>query len=132
MKGGCHLFVYGTLKRGKGGRKHHLMEEYVDFVCEGSVPGKLYRMDGYPALVWMEGTASRVWGELYRVRRSALLFGTLDSYEGCSRKDPHPHEYRRVQRRVTLKGGGAVSAWLYEYCAPPGGRRLIPSGIWTG
>ncbi len=127
-----YLFVYGTLKRGEGGTMHHLIEPYVDFVGEGSVAGRLYRLDGYPGLVRARGTKPRVWGELYRVRQPAPLFRILDAYEGCSKRDPLPHEYRRVETRVTLKDGRAVSAWTYEYIAPLGARPLISSGIWTG
>ncbi len=128
-KAAC-LFVYGTLKR--EGSAHSVIEPHVDFIGEGSVIGRLYRLDGYPGLVLGGGAKSRVWGELYRIRRTAPLFALLDAYEECSQRDPRPHPYRRILAPVTLRGGGRVTAWLYEYIGSVKGRRVIPSGRWEG
>ncbi len=132
VEGTVNLFVYGTLKKGAGGKMHHLIRPYVCYVGEGFTHGRLYQLAGYPGLVMRNGGREKVWGELYQTTSAEFLFEILDTYEGCSNRQNRPHEYRRVEAEVILKGGRRVSAWLYEYIAPLRGARWIPTGTWSG
>jgi gamma-glutamylcyclotransferase (GGCT)/AIG2-like uncharacterized protein YtfP len=52
----------------------------------------------------------------------------LDEYEGCSDRDPEPHEYRRELVKVELPSDEPVDAWAYVLNRNPHNLREIASG----
>jgi len=111
------VFVYGTLRA--GGSNHFRMGGAVHMGC-GTVRGRLYRVDWYPAL-FLDPGADVVQGELYQVPRDAMA--SLDAFEGV--------EYRRVRVAVTCGNGGEVTeAWVWEYLDPVDESRRISTGDW--
>lgn len=105
------LFVYGTLKKGKG--NHHMIDD-CPFVGTAEVRGRLY-VSGLP---YMEPTASTddqhwVKGEVYEVNKIQL--SRLDKFEG------HPDWYRR--RTTVTKAGEKVYAYYIK--APKGAQEAL-------
>ena len=100
-------------------------------VGRGRVPGRLFRLDGYPGLVLSGEPGRWVRGELYALEPPKELADTLtrlDDYEGCGPNDPRPHEYERVVLDVILESGGNESAWVYVYKGATANRQEILSG----
>lgn len=102
------VFVYGTLRR--GGSNHFRMSG-TDFVGEGKVSGKMYKITWYPALLC--GGETFVKGELYRVSDATLQ--ALDSFEGISADATEPREYHRIKTSVRLSSGKIEDAWVWEW-----------------
>lgn len=110
------LFVYGTLLPGLN------PPSIADVVAQlkppgpATVPGRLFDLDRYPALVPDE--SSRVVGELFAV--SGELLAELDEYEG--------HEFRRVPVTASTPVGETVACWVYEYAGDVTGAVEIIDG----
>ena len=122
------LFVYGTLRAGGGRPLARWFPGRVVRLGPGRVAGALLDLGGYPGLV--EDVPGTVRGEVYRLQAPRQILAALDAYEGCAPHSPHPHEYERVRRAVTLDDGRRVTAWVYLYRGPRRGRWRIPSGDW--
>jgi len=108
------LFAYGTLMR--GGSRHRFLAAGAELVGEGTVPGRLLGLRGYPGLIAGRG---RVHGELYRLHRVELL-PVLDREEG--------YNFVRGRTTVTLEGGRRAQAWIYRYRGPRERAIPIPHG----
>lgn len=118
------VFVYGTLRCALGHPMARLLDR-AEFIAEASVPGRLYDLGAYPALVRGRSARERVYGEVYRLRQPKLMLQRLDAYEGCRQRGPTVDEYRRQAMRVQLQDGRSLTAWVYVYNrAPPSGGRL--------
>src|SRR5262249_52925319 len=109
------LFVYGTLMRGF--RLHALLEGRAHFLGEGTVRARLLDLGRYPAAI--RDPAGDVRGELYRIAEPAHL-AALDSAEGP--------QYHRDETRVSITGGGEVTAFIYWYVGPLDRGVPIPGG----
>lgn len=108
-----HLFVYGTLRRGKAAA--HMLAG-CEHVGQGSVGGTLYDIDGsFPALV-LYGDAP-VRGEIWKC--PADLLARLDEYEGVP-----TGLFRRIATEVHANGG-TIPCWLYT-AGPLLSRKLLP------
>jgi len=122
------LFVYGTL-RSEGNRPmYHEITRHADYVGEAMVPGRLYDLGPYPALVpadEMEAAKYHVVGELYRLHsdRRAEMLRRLDVYEGVP-----DGLYRREQWTALREDGLEVATWVYVYDRPLHDATLIVSG----
>ena len=117
------VFVYGTLR--KGGSNHFRMEG-SDFIGEGEISGKMYRIDWYPALLC--GGDTFVKGEFYRVDDSTLE--ALDHFEGITPDATEPREYRRVKASVSLSGGETEDAWVWEWAGDIGNAEPLDGEDW--
>ncbi len=102
------VFVYGTLR--KGGSNHFRMAG-SDFIGEGKISGKMYKIDWYPALLC--GGETFVKGEFYRVDDKTL--DALDEFEGITPDASVPREYRRVRVTVALSAEHPEDAWVWEW-----------------
>ena len=111
------IFVYGTLR---AGGSNHFRLSGAGTLGAGSVRGRLYRVDWYPAL-FADAAAGPVLGELFAVSTDTLA--ALDAFEG--------REYRRVRIAVTpADGGELVNAWVWEFIEPVDESRRIANGDW--
>jgi len=103
-----YIFVYGTLKKGRG--NHYLLNNQ-SFMGKGTIKGN-YKMfvNRIPFLTTSpEFDIKEIKGELYSVSNEAL--DNLDMLEG------HPFAYKREQVIVHLNDETSVisEAYLYPY-----------------
>ncbi len=120
---GNTVFVYGTLR--KGGSNHFRMHG-SDFVGEGKISGRMYKIDWYPALLC--GGETYVKGELYRLGDEMLL--ALDRFEGITPDATEPRDYRRVKTEVNLSSGAAEVAWVWEWAGDVTGAKKLDGEDW--
>ena len=100
------LFVYGTLKR-RGGRRRHDLLRGARFVAPASMAGELYDLGEYPGVVRNSSTRRRVFGELYELPEAVAsnTLRALDVYEG--------DEFARERVYITTARGKRRKAWVY-------------------
>lgn len=123
---GDKVFVYGTLRRGFINNEATLaFRNGATFLCDGTVPGALYSVGWYPALV--EGMLGAVRGEVWELSTPGLM-DVLDDYEGLT--DEGPPEYTRERRQIRT-ATGPVEAWAYVYAHEIGSLHRIRSGDWA-
>lgn len=124
-----YLFVYGTLRKARDGSLHGHLRNRAEFLDTATLPGTLYEISGYPGAVLSTcKPASYIHGEVYCLLQADAVLHTLDRYEECSTDIPQPHEYRRVQRTVTLSIGKSIPAWVYLYNQAVSHRKILESG----
>jgi gamma-glutamylcyclotransferase (GGCT)/AIG2-like uncharacterized protein YtfP len=109
------LFVYGTLMHGYDHPMARLLSDNADYLGPASMPGRLYRVKHYPALIASDDPAELVYGDVFRLHRPDALLPRLDDYEGCGPGSPQPPQYRREVATVALQGGATVEALVYVY-----------------
>jgi gamma-glutamylcyclotransferase (GGCT)/AIG2-like uncharacterized protein YtfP len=125
---GEYLFVYGTLRQGIDNlvaRNFKCHSEYLGFA---TIKATLYNVGHYPALVESKQYNDKVVGELYRLNDASATLSELDDYEECSLYFDHPHEYKRVIRKVQLINGLPFKSWIYIYNRSVESLALITSG----
>ncbi len=124
------LFVYGTLREAVGHAMHRVLARAAHRLGFATVRGALVDLGSYPGLVITGNDIGRVKGEVYALEPAGAeaTLALLDSYEGCAPSDPTPHEYRRLQLRVTFEDGSEGDAWTYVLNRPHSGLRRIPDG----
>lgn len=134
MTNGAYLFAYGTLMSEATdpmGREQRLrLRAESTWIGPGRTPGHLFDLGHYPGLAESCGDGATVQGEVVRLHDAAASMAWLDLYEGIEDPDSAGNEYRRVERPVTLTGGGQLDAWLYLYVRNPSGLWRIESGRW--
>ncbi|RYD26769.1 MAG: gamma-glutamylcyclotransferase [Verrucomicrobiaceae bacterium] len=118
------VFVYGTLRR--GGSNHFRMAG-AGFVSEGTVAGRMYRIDWYPGLVLDDG-GDEIHGEVYSVEPG--LLGDLDVFEGVSAGEMEGSEYRRVHATVVRRDSRTTTAWVWEWRGQTDEARRVHDGDW--
>ena len=116
------VFVYGTLRRGAS---NSWRMDGAEFVADGTVDGRIYRIDWYPGLVL--GGTSRVIGEVFAVTPEHLA--ALDEFEGVSAAENTGSEYRRVKAKVAT-AGWTIEAWAWEWIGPLDESKRVRSGDW--
>jgi len=122
------LFVYGTLRSDVAHPMHLVVVEYAEPVGGAIYQGRLFDLGTYPAVTPDKSGDWHVIGELYRLLQPELLLDQLDRYEGCSKDDLAPCEYRREIQQVSKQDGTICNAWMYLYNLPLESPRWIPSG----
>lgn len=123
---GDRVFVYGTLRRGFINNEATLaFRNGATFLCEGRLPGALYSVGWYPALI--EGEPGQVRGEVWELTSPGLM-DVLDDYEGLT--EDGPPEYVRERRNIVTETG-PVEAWAYLYAHPVDTLQIIRSGDWA-
>lgn len=103
-----YLFVYGTLRPCLAGAEQRQLIAGLTVAGPATVPGLLYDLGAYPALVTGPGI---VHGDLFIVLDERHL-AALDAYEECGGNDPL---YRREPTLATRSDGSVVAAWAYFY-----------------
>jgi gamma-glutamylcyclotransferase (GGCT)/AIG2-like uncharacterized protein YtfP len=121
-----YLFVYGTLR--KDTARHDLLHKFCEYMCLGTLQGRLYHVAHYPGVILTHDSRQQVIGEVYRIKNNDLLLAELDDYEECSSSFCEPHEYVRSRQKITLADGDQINAWVYLYNRPITGLKLIASG----
>lgn len=127
------VFVYGTLR--KKAVANDLMADSL-WKGEAFVPGRLYRIDWYPGVVY-EPHSNQNWviGDLFEV--STQVLKKLDEYEGCNEGCTLPYEYERIDARAKISNSTKtelketwVACQLWNYQRNVGPDQQILSGDW--
>ena len=123
------LFVYGTLRRDPSHEMFQILAKAARFRGEARVPGRLYDLGSYPGMT-IASDDRYVKGELFDIQANSWtrVIQQLDEYEGCTDRDPMPHEYRRDLVKAQLTSGPTIDAWAYILNSIPAGLREISSG----
>ncbi len=121
------LFVYGSLRPGSPHPMARWLARRSRLLGPAWLPGRLYALPGYPALV--DASGARVRGELLALARPLAVLAELDRYEAAGPAVPNP-EFRRVPRPVQAEGLGEVTAWVYLYARPVAGLRPLVTQEW--
>lgn len=123
------LFVYGTLRPGFDGPMADWLKAAARHIGAAEVPGRLYRVDDYPAFV-ADGSGT-VRGDLFALPDAEAILAILDEHEECAAHFPEPHEYRR-ERLIVQGQDGPVEAWTYIYNWGVAALARIESGDFLG
>ena len=123
-----HIFVYGTLRSDAKNEMYKLLAKHAKLVSKASFSGKLFKIDYYPGAVPSEGTADKVFGEVYEIIEPESVLPLLDKYEECGPGFEAPTEYVRERRSVTLTDRRTLTSWIYIYNRPTEGLQQITSG----
>jgi gamma-glutamylcyclotransferase (GGCT)/AIG2-like uncharacterized protein YtfP len=108
-----YLFVYGTLMNGMEANEI-LAHQGACFVGRGAMPGALYDLGDYPAVVKSDDRGGIVHGELYELTGPDVL-RNLDEYEEY-RPGRASNLFVREQVLVRrLDNERTVTAWTYLY-----------------
>ena len=118
----CHLFVYGTLRKGFHNKYARLLHSRAAFVGRARIPGRLYDLGWHPGAVASRTTGEWVRGEIFRLANQSLILPILDAYEGPS--------FERVSVTAQLDSGRERECWVYLWIGNRTGRP-IPSGVWS-
>ena len=121
MSSRSFLFVYGTLKTGFRNRYALRLRREARLLGPAHMPGRLYRIRGYPGMRPPRSPADVVRGELYRLRQPAKTLEVLDRYE---------EHYHRELHVAQLESGQAYRAWVYMHRVRLPEDRYIASGEW--
>lgn len=101
-----HLFVYGTLKKG---RSNHRLLEAATFIGPAVSLGTNFVMDRICVNEVEDGPSAPVKGELY-------LVPTAREWLRLDRLESHPHVYRRkIRNFLTPADGKQYDAWIYMW-----------------
>lgn len=123
------VFVYGTLKQGKGNHQWYLTDS--NFLGSGSIEGyDLYDLGPFPAIVpQLNPDNSKVYGELYEVTNDVLA--GLNGLEGYREHAPDTGLYDRADVIVTMQNGEEThDALVYFMRAAPESGVKLDEGVW--
>lgn len=122
-----YLFVYGSLKRGFGGKEATELANQMKWISTAQVPGRLYDLGKYVGAIVETDLDRFVKGELLEIPDSAVL-KRLDEYEEYDPARVLSCLFVRRQVRAHVEDGREVDAWIYVYNHEPGNAPIIPSG----
>ena len=120
------VFFYGTLMSGFRRPGRQRIDSELQPEGRGSIQAALFDLGIYPAAV--PASDSRVWGEVYRMKKPDVVLSVLDEIEGYRASEPDASLYTRVETPVTFEDGRIAGAWVYFYNAPLGRAERISSG----
>lgn len=122
-----YLFVYGTLLQGFDNDFAKVLHKQAQFQGNGSFPGMLYAVSWYPGATHDPTSATRVYGEIYKMTDAAAMLHLLDEYEEVT-TDEQASMYLRRIIPITLEGGTVLNCWTYLYNQPVTHLLKIESG----
>ena len=111
-----YIFFYGTLMRTFPLRARVGIDDWLEYVGDGRVPGLLFDLGAYPGLV--ADASSEVCGEVYKILNPVELFTHIDPIEDYRVMAPHEGQYIRQTMNATLDDGREKTVWCYVYNHP--------------
>ena len=120
-----YLFVYGSLTRRGDKAARQPLVDGGHFLREGSIQGRLYLAEGWPAALPGTDAAEQVHGEVYELRDPAALLAQLDAWEG-------PGYERRLLPVLFKDQGFEVECWAWIWKGPVDEASRIADGRWKG
>ena len=126
----ARLFAYGTLRSDTGHPRHPALVGRATLMGRATVPGLLFDLGEYPALVSTPDSGDVVVGQVYEIAPESLtsVLQQLDAYEGIEDGPGCVAEFRREMVYATLDTGNTLRAWGYILNRPFEGLDGIPSG----
>jgi gamma-glutamylcyclotransferase (GGCT)/AIG2-like uncharacterized protein YtfP len=105
------LFVYGTLRKNANRLAKRLVIDNAEYLGEGKINAKLYRVSWYPAAVACKehDETTFVIGDVFRLNNPHESLKMLDDYEDV------PVLYERTLVTVQMNNGMCLDAWVYLY-----------------
>lgn len=110
-----YLFVYGTLLKDSNHVMSKFLVSHSVFVSKGYFNGKLYLIDWFPGAILSDDKSNRVFGSVFKIINSTMVFNVLDDYEGRGENDPKPHLFIREVITIFLENNTKIKAWVYLY-----------------
>ena len=110
-----YLFVYGTLRRDHVPAEMADLMQRLDFIGEGSLPGRVIDLGSYPGAVFDESSRSKVEGEIYKLPPNSHVLRKLDIYEEFRPSRPRHSLFIREPVFVRTSDGKNLSCWAYRF-----------------
>ncbi|MDX2245440.1 MAG: gamma-glutamylcyclotransferase family protein [Bacteroidia bacterium] len=127
LKKSDKLFVYGTLLRDTENPMSAYLKSKSTFVNEGTMSGKLFKVDFYPGAVFLPESNQKVHGEIYSIQNPEEVFEVLDTYENYTPQAPEQSLFTRKVVPVNV-AGETVYCWAYLYNHRTEGLKQLDSG----
>lgn len=118
-----YLFVYGTLRMTYPHEMADFLRDHAVWVTQGKLPGRLYDVGTYPAVIPTDRPDRHVQGDLFLMHDPERVFEVLDPYEGVD----EALYYREVCPVVT-PSEALQPAWVYLFNRSVESLREIPDG----
>lgn len=123
-----YLFAYGFLKtRFHGNEKTQTPEIPGTLLSEGTYPGRIYKVNVYPGVIFDPGSGQKVKGEVFELSTPDETLRILDLYENALPLVQLDPDYERRLRPIEIPTG-VVQCWVYEYLRPVNPATEIASG----
>jgi gamma-glutamylcyclotransferase (GGCT)/AIG2-like uncharacterized protein YtfP len=110
-----HLFVYGTLRRHQRPPEMSEVMESLEFIGEGSAPGRIFELGDYPGAVFEAQSKTAVPGEVYKLPTNQKILRKLDDYEEFRPRHPRQSLFIRENIVVRTSSGAQLACWAYRY-----------------
>ena len=78
------------------------------------MPGQIFDLGNYPGACYIQGSNTKVSGEVFKMDDPDKMLKVLDEYEGISPEVPEPHEYVRQLCPITCNNDELI-CWVYIY-----------------
>lgn len=111
-----YLFVYGTLRNAYRLKLKEKVSKELEYLGSAKIGATLFDLGKYPGAI-KKNNKSEVVGDVFVVNNPSKVFGILDKYEG--------DEFTRSRKRVQLRTGKFINAWIYWYNKDPEGKPRI-------
>lgn len=123
-----YLFAYGFLKtRFHGSRKTETPEIKAELITNGFYPGKMFRVNVYPGVVYDPECGQKVKGEIFKLENAEEMLHVLDRYENALPLVLLDPDYERRMRTIETPSG-PLDCWVYEYLKAVNPATEIKSG----
>ncbi len=125
-----YLFVYGYLMQ----KNRHIKElgvpdMPVEYLSDGYMYAHLYKVAGFPGLVYDRTRKVRTYGEIYLIKEQRNFFEQMDAYELSRPNYTNPDAaYHRRIRPAHVGARMVLPCWVYEYIQPTDHLTRIKSG----
>ena len=118
-----YLFVYGSLMRNGDPQARKALDRNGHFLMAGSIQGRLYVAEGWPAAVPSADPQDRVHGEVFELADPDSVLASLDDWEG-------PRYQRRLLPVLFKDQGFEVESWAWLWTGPVDEAQRLPKGRW--
>jgi len=109
-----YLFVYGTLRKDYDLKVKNKVRADLQYVGRGKVAASMYDIGKYPGAI-QDKSGEEVVGDVFLLNDPPKVLGILDKYEGISKVAEGQDEFIRKKRRIKLRSGKHLNAWIYWY-----------------
>jgi gamma-glutamylcyclotransferase (GGCT)/AIG2-like uncharacterized protein YtfP len=110
-----HLFVYGTLRRHRRPPEISGLMDGLEFVAEGSAPGRVLELGSYPGAIFDQEARTTVRGEVYKLPAGQKVLRKLDGYEEFRPTRPWDSLFIRESIAVKISSGEQITCWAYRF-----------------